>query len=75
MQTFVKRKAGQGMTEYIIIIAIVAVAALAITMMFGEQIRMTFARLTDRIGGEETEGITPITVSTDDLGEIGMGDF
>lgn len=49
------RKSGQGMTEYIMIIALVAIAALIVTMLFGKQIRTTMGRISDAFTGEETE--------------------
>lgn len=38
-----QRKAGQAMTEYVIIIAVVAIAALLVVGIFGSNIRNLFA--------------------------------
>ena len=46
MMNMNRSKSGQGMTEYIIIIAIVAVAALLVTAMFGKQIKNTLGKIT-----------------------------
>ena len=38
-----KRESGQGVAEYIIIVALIAIAAIGIVALFGEQIRSMFA--------------------------------
>ncbi|MDY6862162.1 MAG: hypothetical protein SV062_04145 [Thermodesulfobacteriota bacterium] len=40
-------KKGQGMTEYIIIVALIAIAAVFIITMFGDTIRNLFQRSTE----------------------------
>lgn len=44
-------KKGQGMTEYIIIVAVVALLTLGIVIKFGDQIRNLFVVSTDQLGG------------------------
>lgn len=44
---------GQGMTEYIIIVALVAIAAIAIVTLFGNQIRGMFKHAGDRLAGKQ----------------------
>ncbi len=39
-----KAKSGQGMTEYIIIIAVIAIGCLLIAGLFGKQIKGVFSR-------------------------------
>lgn len=43
MKTKLKRKQGQAMVEYIIIVAVVAIAALAIFGLFGDTIKKKMA--------------------------------
>ena len=43
------------MTEYIIIVALVAVGAILIVTLFGTQIKETFHRITGTVGGESTD--------------------
>ena len=50
----IRRKSGQGMTEYIVIVALVAVGAILIVTLFGTQIKETFHRITGTVGGENT---------------------
>lgn len=42
-------EAGQGMTEYALIIALVAVAIVAVVVLFREQIKAVFARATTEL--------------------------
>ncbi len=44
---------GQGMTEYIIIVALIAVAAIAVTQLFGATIRNQMAGISQEIAGED----------------------
>ena len=41
-----RRNRGQGMTEYIIIVALIAIAAIAVVTLFGDNIRRLFATST-----------------------------
>jgi type IV pilus assembly protein PilA len=51
------RQAGQGMTEYIIIVALIAVAAIGVYSYFGQAIRGQTAQMTNEIaGGTSTTG-------------------
>ncbi|MBS0307492.1 MAG: pilus assembly protein [Proteobacteria bacterium] len=45
------RQAGQGMTEYIIIVALIAVAAIGVYSMFGQTIRGQVAGLAGEVAG------------------------
>ena len=56
----IRRKAaqkGQGMTEYIIIVAVVAILSLAIVIKFGDTIRMWFTAAGEQMAGEDTTDI------------------
>ena len=75
MKTNRKNKFGQGMTEYIIIIAIVAVAALLVTAMFGKQIKNTLGKITGAMGGQDITEIKNVTVQENALQRDTMGTF
>lgn len=45
---------GQGMTEYIIIVALVAVAGIGTYKFFGETVRNQMASLAEEVGGAAT---------------------
>jgi Flp pilus assembly pilin Flp len=54
-----KRALGQGMTEYIIIVALVAVAAIGVYSFFGETIRNQMSGISSEVAG--TSGNAAIT--------------
>ena len=47
------RQRGQGMTEYIIVVALVAVAAIAVYQLFGQVIRSQTAAMARELAGED----------------------
>jgi Flp pilus assembly pilin Flp len=47
------RQRGQGMTEYIIIVALIAVAAIAVTQLFGATIRNQVAGISQEVAGKD----------------------
>lgn len=47
------RQRGQGMTEYIIIVALVAVAAIAVYQLFGQVVRSQTAAMARELAGED----------------------
>ncbi len=47
------RRSGQGMTEYIIIVALVAIASIAVVSIFGNQIRELFSASTKQLQGQD----------------------
>ncbi len=59
-----RRKRGQGMTEYIIVIAIIAIGAILIIGVFGKQIKSTFGRISKALSGEEE------AAATVDIGDV-----
>jgi pilus assembly protein Flp/PilA len=46
-------QSGQGMSEYLIIVALVAVAAIGVVTVFGRDIRELFAGATDSLAGNQ----------------------
>ncbi len=56
------RQFGQGMTEYIIIVALIAVAAIGVYSYFGQAIRGQTAQMTNELaGGSSSAGKTAAT--------------
>lgn len=47
------KQTGQGMTEYIIIVALIAVAAIAVTQLFGATIRNQVAGIANEVSGQD----------------------
>ena len=54
MKTKLKRKQGQAMVEYIIIVAVVAIAALVIFGMFGDTIQEKLAGATSELDSDSS---------------------
>jgi type IV pilus assembly protein PilA len=54
------RQRGQGMTEYIIIVALIAVAAIAVYQLFGQVIRTQTAAMAKELAGEDGSQLTGI---------------
>lgn len=48
-----RRQRGQGMTEYIIIVALIAVAAIAVYQLFGQVVRSQTAAMARELAGED----------------------
>src|SRR3954463_13079430 len=57
MRTFIRRLAraesGQGMSEYLIIVALVAIAAIGGVTVFGRDVRELFSGTTDSLAGNQ----------------------
>jgi len=47
-----KKITGQGMTEYIIIVALIAIAAIAVYSIFGKAVRTQVGNMTKELAGE-----------------------
>ena len=54
---------GQGMTEYIIIVALVAIATIAVVTVFGDNVRGLFSLSADALGGK-TQNLRPDQYNT-----------
>ena len=66
MKKALKRKDGQGMVEYIIIVAIIAVAAIAVFGLFSDRIRAMLGGATVELGGDEAAAETAVGTGSAD---------
>jgi Flp pilus assembly pilin Flp len=48
-----RSESGQGLSEYLIIVALVAIAAIGVVTVFGRDIRELFAGTTDSLAGNQ----------------------
>lgn len=71
MKSKVKRKEGQAMVEYIIIVAVVAIAALVVFGIFGETIQKKIGGAADALEGDDGEGVSSVVDSQTALEELG----
>ncbi|MCW5603538.1 MAG: pilus assembly protein [Burkholderiales bacterium] len=76
-----KKQYGQGMTEYIIIVALIAVAAIGVYSFFGQTVRQQTAGMAQELSGKKaTEQISGAQTAagkaaTDAKQEKSMGDY
>lgn len=56
ISTIARRCKGQGMTEYIIIVALIAVAAIAVYQFFGQTVRNQTAGIAQEVSGQSAQG-------------------
>ena len=69
-----RRKSGQTMVEYIIIVVIIAIAAIAIFGVFGDTIREKLSGAVNELGGDSSAASTAIDTSSQDwLKELDEG--
>lgn len=48
-----RKQRGQGMTEYVIVVALVAIAAIAVFQLFGQVVRSQTAAMARELAGED----------------------
>ena len=58
------KRRGQGMTEYIIIVALIAIAAIGVITLFGDNVRKLFGASASALAGNDS--VTPDTQETTD---------
>ncbi len=75
MKRFMKQ-IGQGMTEYIIIVALIAIAAIGIYSMFGDTITDQMGNMTEELsGGTATADVKSDSDLTTQTSEKGMSTY
>jgi pilus assembly protein Flp/PilA len=55
---FMKGRRGQGMSEYIIMVGLVAIAAIGVYTAFGDQVRAAMNAIGTQLSGDETASQT-----------------
>lgn len=79
MKRFFKQ-VGQGMTEYIIIVALIAIAAIAVYSFFGDTLRSQMGAMTQELsgqsGGNETKAAQKAAgAAAGETEHRGLGEF
>lgn len=70
-----KKSLGQGMTEYIIIVALIAIAAIGVFRLFGDTARSQVAVMAQELGGQSSaESETAAKAAADAAGIEGNKD-
>jgi len=62
-RTIGRNRKGQGLTEYIIIVALVAVAGIGIVNIFGNQLRNQFYTIVKAMSGSQTGAVESLAES------------
>lgn len=55
---FFRSESGQGMTEYLIIVALIAIAAVGVVTVFGNDVRQLFSAATGTLSGQSSTANT-----------------
>jgi pilus assembly protein Flp/PilA len=66
---------GQGMTEYIIIVALIAIAAIGVVSLFGDNIRDLFGTSANALAGNESAENLAIEAQAKLVSHKNMKDF
>ncbi len=68
------KRRGQGMTEYIIIVALIAIAAIGVVTLFGDNIRKLFGMAADATAGNDNVAMRAVA-SNNTLEQKKMANF
>ena len=60
MRKFLRNKKGQGMSEYLIILALVAIATIGAVIFFADNVREQISNLAEEIAGGTPEEEAPV---------------
>src|SRR2546430_17033873 len=73
LRKMLKSQSGQGMSEYLIIVALIAIAAIGVVTVFGRDIRELFSGTTNSLAGNQTTNtaVKPNVKSTKNLKTFG----
>lgn len=70
-----KKQRGQGMTEYIIIVALVAIATIAVITAFGDNIRALFGASANAMIGQSSDATQLGGKQVSNLQQRGLNNF
>jgi len=71
------KQLGQGMTEYIIIVALIAIAAIAVYSIFGDVVREQVGGMAQELSGTDSTQDAGAAAATTDAAAAaaGLGDY
>ncbi|MBI2970345.1 MAG: hypothetical protein HYY36_06340 [Gammaproteobacteria bacterium] len=67
------RQLGQGMTEYIIIVALIAIAAIAVYQIFGDVVRSQVGSMSQELAGQDGTALNQQAVGRSGSATTGAG--
>jgi len=74
MMKFLRNKRGQGMSEYLIILALVAIATIGAVIFFADNVKMQISNLAQEIAGEDPTDLG-VTVGVEDTTSRDLADY
>jgi Flp pilus assembly pilin Flp len=72
------KQRGQGMTEYIIIVALIAIAAITVYNLFGDTVRGQVGNMAQELGGSDSTNATAAKgdeAAAEQDADYGLDDF
>jgi Flp pilus assembly pilin Flp len=75
MMKFLRGKKGQGMSEYLIILALVAIATIGAVIFFADNVREQISNLAEEIGGTDATVDLSTTHQAGATGSYELNDF
>ena len=74
-KAMLKKARGQGMTEYIIIVALIAIAAIGVITLFGDNIKALFGMSADALAGQTNVTKRTKQSNIDKMEKKGLSNF
>ncbi|MBC7464689.1 MAG: hypothetical protein H7256_01740 [Bdellovibrio sp.] len=71
----VKNKKGQGLIEYLILVALIAVGTVGVVSVVGQNVRKQYANINKSLGAKDQEKQTMAAVDSDKLTQKNLSDF
>ena len=71
---FIKNQKGQSLVEYLIIVALVAVATIGMVKVVGTNINVHFANIAKALGGDTSE-VQPVKVQAKQVETRNLGNY
>ncbi len=71
----IKNQRGQGLIEYLIIVALVGVATITVMKVIGQNVRAQFARVSNAIQGKNSKDVETTQIRESQYKTRDMGDF
>lgn len=71
----IRNEKGQGMVEYIVMVALIAIGAIAIVGKLGEGVRIHFANTTNRFVSNDLDAIPQVRVTEPEYRDRDMDDY
>jgi Flp pilus assembly pilin Flp len=75
MNALIRNEEGQGMTEYIIIVALIAIAAIGVITVFGQNLRNLFAMSANALSGATDQATSSNAAGDTVAGKRGLRNF